>query len=444
MKLMERARELAAGTPPHRNRYVDFLRAVSISVVVLGHWLIAVFTVQEERLVAGHLLAERPWTQALTWVFQVMPVFFMVGGFSNGASWSATLKAGGSYADWLRSRCRRLLGPTAIFALVWVPVALFARLFVADEELLVLGARLVTVPLWFLAVYLMVIPAAPAMHWLHRRLGLAVPVVLTAAAAAIDFLDRATYVKGEAFQLSFGWVNFALVWLAIHQIGFFWQEGRIDENSRSRWFLAGVGLAGMVSLTFSGLYPFSMLGVPGNRTNNTPPTVVLIFLALFQFGVILISSPWARKLLARTEPWARTIVANGMIMTMYLWHLTAMILVVFAGYTLGLRFDIEPLGGMWWLSRLAWLALLAVVLTGFVAVFGRFERPRPANAVGGGIGWGILSCFGALLAGAGLASLAMEGFYTPNDYWGIPVGTLLALLLGAAAVGVTPRIYGRS
>ena len=49
---------MAAKTPPERNRYVDFLRAISIAVVVLGHWLMAVITVQGGRVVAGHMLAE--------------------------------------------------------------------------------------------------------------------------------------------------------------------------------------------------------------------------------------------------------------------------------------------------------------------------------------------------------------------------------------------------
>ena len=35
------AKALAERTPDTRNRYVDFLRAVSITVVVLGHWLMA-------------------------------------------------------------------------------------------------------------------------------------------------------------------------------------------------------------------------------------------------------------------------------------------------------------------------------------------------------------------------------------------------------------------
>ncbi|MDH3203021.1 MAG: acyltransferase [Myxococcales bacterium] len=36
-----RASELAELTPESRNRYVDFLRAASILVVVTGHWLMA-------------------------------------------------------------------------------------------------------------------------------------------------------------------------------------------------------------------------------------------------------------------------------------------------------------------------------------------------------------------------------------------------------------------
>ena len=40
MKIWAQAKELAAATPEERNRYVDFLRAVSILVVITGHWLV--------------------------------------------------------------------------------------------------------------------------------------------------------------------------------------------------------------------------------------------------------------------------------------------------------------------------------------------------------------------------------------------------------------------
>jgi hypothetical protein len=37
-----RARDLVAGTPDTRDRYIDFLRAASILAVVIGHWFISV------------------------------------------------------------------------------------------------------------------------------------------------------------------------------------------------------------------------------------------------------------------------------------------------------------------------------------------------------------------------------------------------------------------
>ncbi|MDX1389194.1 MAG: acyltransferase, partial [Acidobacteriota bacterium] len=440
----DRAREMAARTPPTRNRFVDYLRALSIGVVVLGHWLIAVITVDEGRIVAGHLLSEAPVTQWLTWVFQVMPVFFIVGAYSNGASWSAAARAGKSYADWLRGRCQRLLGPTAIFALAWVPLALFAQRWVSDPATLVVATRLVTVPLWFLAVYLAVIPLAPLMLALHHRFGTAVPITLVAGAVVVDALAAARGIQGGSLEPSWSWINYVFVWLAIHQLGFFWWDGSLERSSWIRWGFTFGGLGVLILVTSLGLYPVSMIGVPGaERSNNTPPSAALVLLALFQLGVILLANPAANRRLARTGPWARTIVANGVIMTLYLWHMTAMVLVVFAAFVVGFGLDIQPLTGLWWISRLAWLAVLAATLVVFVAVFGRFERPRPPAEVGRGWKTATLTCVGALMAGAGLAGLAVQGFYTPNEIWGIPVVTLLVLIVGAAAVGVTPRIYMR-
>ena len=68
------AKDMAAKTPPERNRYVDFLRAVSILVVVIGHWLIATAWYVDGSLTPGHLLKSHPQHQWLTWLFQVMPL----------------------------------------------------------------------------------------------------------------------------------------------------------------------------------------------------------------------------------------------------------------------------------------------------------------------------------------------------------------------------------
>ena len=78
---MRRLREIAGRTPAERERYVDLLRAVAITLVVLGHWLIAVLDHDVAGRLRGHnALEDITWARPGTWLFQVMPLFFLVGG----------------------------------------------------------------------------------------------------------------------------------------------------------------------------------------------------------------------------------------------------------------------------------------------------------------------------------------------------------------------------
>jgi len=55
----------------------------------------------------------------LTLLFQVMPVFFLVGGYSNAASWDAAQRTGTRYGTWVAGRARRLIGPVLPLILTW-------------------------------------------------------------------------------------------------------------------------------------------------------------------------------------------------------------------------------------------------------------------------------------------------------------------------------------
>ncbi len=108
MSIWSQAIEMAAVTPDERNRYVDFLRAVSILMVVTGHWLIVALYYQDGSLTPGDLLEIKPGTQWLTWLFQVMPIFFIVGGYANAVSLESARRRGVGYAGWLAARLHRL------------------------------------------------------------------------------------------------------------------------------------------------------------------------------------------------------------------------------------------------------------------------------------------------------------------------------------------------
>lgn len=99
--------EIDARTPAGRNRYADALRVMSILVVVYGHWLLAVVMVRDGQLHGVDLLTLEPWTHWLTWVFQVMPIFFWVGGYANAAGLRSARREGAGWADWVRGRAER-------------------------------------------------------------------------------------------------------------------------------------------------------------------------------------------------------------------------------------------------------------------------------------------------------------------------------------------------
>ncbi len=164
-----RAKELAEGTPETRNRYIDFLRAMAIIVVVLGHWLMAAPAMDRGEFTLSDILHITPWTQWLTWLFQVMPLFFIVGGYSNGVSWESARRGGRNYGIWITARLRRLIGPVVPLLLLWTVMAVIANFLGVDSSIIRVGSQAAFMPTWFLAVYVMIVVATPATHSLRLK-----------------------------------------------------------------------------------------------------------------------------------------------------------------------------------------------------------------------------------------------------------------------------------
>lgn len=413
---------LAKATPVTRDRYVDFLRVLSLGVVVLGHWLMAVVVVGADGSVrTTNLLAIAPALQPVTWLLQVMPVFFLVGGFSHATAWASLERRGGGYADFVRSRAGRLLRPTAVFAGVWLALALCVELLGEDRGILKLATRLVAQPLWFVGVYLGIVALAPAMLRLHRwsgRWAPLVPVAFGAAALVVDVLRFAHGVPYIAF------LNLALVWLGVHQAGFLYADGRLG-SPRTALALLVTGLAGTVLCTTVGPYPTSMVGMPGEKVSNmSPPTFALVMCAVALIGLTMLVRGPLTRWLGRPAVWRGVVAANGLAMTAFLWHLTAMLLATAAVLALGWAGP-EAGSTAWWLLRPVWLAVLAAVTAALVAVFRAADRPRPTT-VGG-------SRNGLAMAGMALCTVGVLA-YSAVGFGGLLAGRTATLI----ALPVTP------
>ena len=402
MGIWAQASGLAAKTPEDRNRYVDFLRAVSILFVITGHWLIATAYYVDGQLKPGDLLDTEPWTRWLTWIFQVMPVFFIVGGYANAVSLESAERKQQTFANWLAARLNRLVTPVLVLIICWAVLAFAMRALGARDVIVQFSSQAALIPIWFLAIYIMVVILAPLTHRAWRRYGYLSFALPALVACAVDGL----YFTTDAKWL--GWTNYFWVWLAVHQLGYAWRDQRLGSPITLLGVAAAGGLA-LAAMIFVGPYPVAMAGSPGEGVSNTlPPKVTLLALGLLQFGVLMAIEGPMRRLLRSLNLWTATVLVNSMIMTIYLWHITVMILVVAAAFWLGgVGLQVEPGSGDWWWAQIVWLVVLYAVLLPVALLIAPLERrPPPPERVPAA----ARQIAGAVMICLGIALLARFGF----------------------------------
>ena len=427
--LLGSARAAAQQTPADRNRYVDFLRAVSIVAVVIGHWLVITPWVSADGVFHGdHLLTRSVLAQWLTWIFQVMPVFFAVGGYANAVSWDSATKRGTPYGDWLVARLRRLVLPALPLLALWAGFAIATWAGVMSPTLVEVTSLGALSPLWFLAVYVAVVAFVPLTRRAWRRFGVWSFWAPVLAAVAVDIL---AFGFGVTWL---GWINYVFVWLAVHQLGYLWRDGRLGgARSSVPYAIGGVGVALLAVLAFD--YPVAMIGVPGAAVSNTaPPTVALLALGIGQFGILLAAEKPMRRWLDKLGPWTATVLVNGMIMTLFVWHYTVMVVPVIANATWfnGFGMRLEPDTGLWWATRPLWIGVLVILMALFAPLVSRFERPRGRDPAGIGKARPIA---GTVVACAGFAGVALVGVSAaPNLSWLALAMPALGMLV-AGAIG---------
>ncbi len=431
MSIWSAASDMAAKTPPERNRYVDFLRAVSILVVISGHWLIATAWYVDGGLTPGHLLKSHPEHQWLTWLFQVMPVFFIVGGYSNAVSLESAKRKGQGYADWLAARLHRLVTPLLLLIVTWAVVAGVMKLMDVTSAVIVFTSQAALIPTWFLSIYITLALLAPLAYRLWRRFGFGSFWALVTVAVFVDALFFAADIRWPA------WTNYFWVWLAVHQLGFAWRDGRMG-SARALLIYAALGFIALYLLIDQGPYPLAMVGSPDDGLSNTlPPKVTLLALGIFQFGLLLALEGPMRRALSNLRLWTATVLINSMIMTLYLWHITVMVVFGSVLYLSGgFGFHIEPGTSLWWMTRPVWIAVLAVLLVPVALPLSALERrsrnpdsPTPS---------GVRQVAGAIMVCLGVALLAMWGF-GGAPVSGLGVGAFALVVGGSGVSGLLSR-----
>ncbi|MFD8568630.1 acyltransferase [Streptomyces sp. NPDC059639] len=358
------ARRVDAATPAHRDRAVDALRALAICGVVLGHWCVTALVPDGDgTLHTASPLDDMPWLAPVSWLFQTLAVFFLVGGHVATKSLASARERGDTYGRWLRARLGRLFRPVAAVLTLWT---------VAAAGMLLAGVPLTTVhtlgklalsPMWFLLVFAGLTALTP----LVARLSPLWPL------AVVLHVDLIRFGFGGPSWL--GWINVAAGWLVPYTLGAAWS--RAEPARRSAWTLLVGGAVATAGLVLCAGYPASMVGVPGAAVSNlNPPTLAAVTFGLAQCGGALLLLDPLRRWMRRPVAWAAIALANLSAMTIFLWHQTALMAVtamgLLAGRLPGLHTTPDSL--VWVAARGAWLPVFGLGLAVCWAAFRTHER----------------------------------------------------------------------
>ena len=381
-----RLSDLASDTPADRHRAVDLYRVVAMAAVAIGHWMaVAAAVGPDGELVAGNALEQASSLAWASWLFQVMPLFFVVGGFASALSLDANDRRGGRPQDWVAARLRRMLAPAAVLAGTWLGVLVLGTA-VGLGSLVAAGAVAAAIPLWFLANYTIDTALAPHLLPRFRRRPRLVAGVGVGLFLALEILRLA----GVGLLPHLNWV---LGWLLFQTAGFAWRDGLLPTGRRLAAVAVALWAAALAAVTV-GPYPVSMVHFPGigDLSPTHPPSLALLLFGAASSATAIAAAPAVTRWLSRPDrarAWTVVVAGNTVAMSVYLWHMTAAVAATGVLYHVGLLPRSTVGSGWWWLEKLPLMALAAVILVAIVALVSPFERRAllaPRRAWSGGVG----------------------------------------------------------
>ena len=359
----------AAGTRG-RDGGIDLVRALCVVAVVVLHALMVGVSVTGGTAVFDDASAGTWWVVPMSWALQVMPLFFVIGGFSGHRAHTAARLRGGGDAAFVSARVQRLLRPAVVVIGAVGAALLLLPLAGVPADLVAVAGYRYGQPLWFLAVFLLCQALLPWMISLHRRRPVVILLALVSTAVLVDVARDATGIT------ALGFLNLAFVWLALQQVGFFLADGRIDALSRRLRIGAGIGAVVLLLGSFA-----SGFHSPDLIANINPPTTALLLVGAAQTAALSLKRDALERASRRPGVAALTAFITPRTMTIYLWHMP--VLLAMAGVTalaaLVGGLPLPAVGGPeWGAQRPLWLAV-AVTLTALLAVpLSRVEARRGA------------------------------------------------------------------
>ncbi|HEY9264259.1 MAG TPA: acyltransferase [Mycobacterium sp.] len=426
--LFPRPAEVEASTPPERDRAIDVIRIAALVGVVVGHTVMATSTVRDDVFIWSNLLTASPVFQALTWLFQIMPLFFFAGVAAAVLSWTP----GTSWGNWLMRRCTRLYRPVFYYLGFWAAALVVLRGVLpvhVYEPIAGISIQL----LWFLGAYVLVLAAVPA---LSRITSTGRFVAATAATYGVIAVVDLVRINASALPV-LGYVNL-VVWLIPGMFGVAYRRGLLSP--RPALTVGAAMFAVNIALMVWGPYELSLVGLETQQLKNmSPPSLLLAGHAIMMCALTIAAAPAVARWARRPRVWWLTVIGNSGAMTLYLWHIPALLAMHLAFDYLGFpRFDTGATDFVA-LSVLQ-VVVMAVLVTALFVVLRPLESAPLPLWDGGFVGspGRRSAAVGLLLCTAGAATLASVGWGLKDEGLFCVAAMLLALVAARALADDRP------
>ena len=436
-----------ANTSISRERFMDFTKLIGILFLMINSFTLLRLQNSGGELFVSNLSVNSQSLMVVTWFTAGMSLFFFSMGFNNLIAWYSNVGRDGSQWNYLVDRINTLLGPV----IVWIfssTIVLnilsrsenFPNYLTTSEDGVMSSIEFILWPLWLVSIYLVMVLFAPFTIYLHKKYPYATLLSLITMTILIDNIN---------FALNLSYIrlfNYLFFWIAVHQIGYFFADGKIQKVNINVFRYVTVFTYGYlfyqmsVSESYLSLASYRLTSL----NNEDPPTTIYLIASIGLICLFLSLKNVIEKVLSNQKIWLLISHIHSNIYTMYLWHL----FVFFSIYLFGLTTYYAP---------------LILLITAFI--FGNYERsmfklssnlvkrvnplqpwPSPIKARFS-INNFVLAWFSALLVLLGVIHLTLggvgqDGFFTVREFYFLRSNTyegLGRILIGLLLLNITVR-----
>jgi len=437
----------ASKTSISRERFIDFTKVIGLLFLIVNSFLFLRLEESSGELFVTNLSAESQSLIVISWFTAGMSLFFFSMGFNNLIAWYSNVGRDGSQWNYLVDRINTLLGPV----LVWIfssTIVLnilsrssnFPNYLTTSEDGIMPSIEFILWPLWLVSIYLVMVLFAPLTIFLHKKYPYATVLTLFTMTVLIDNIE---------FSLNFSYIklfNYLFFWIAIHQLGYFYADGKIQEVNVNVFRYLTVFSYGYLfyQISVSNKYLSLASYRLSSLNNEDPPTTLYLVASIGLISLAFTLKNLIEKMLSNQKIWLLISHIHANIYTIYLWH----IFIFFITYLISGNFYLVP----------AFFILVSIL-------FGNYERsifklssnlvkrvnplqpwPTPIKARFS-INNFVLAWFSAFLVLLGVIHLTLggvgqDGFFTIREFYFLRSNTyegLGRILIGLLLLNITVR-----